>query len=289
MEVTPAPSMLVDPAIEPRQGAIGTSLDSVEQPASSGLGSAAPVLGEQVNLHALDVEGALLILIAEVREALTANSPLQPTVPQSLMPEGNLLEPPWLDSPSPPEAIDAPMNSVPITPMPEDSVPEGIMPSNNVLPAEAALMNASVRVIYTALGGPVPPVQLGLATAPFTVIQLMLQRLPAEESQRPAEWLNTATQVEGLVRTAMDKAVDAVTVWRDVPPAAVAVVVDARTVVLAALDEDSPNPLWLMPEMMCILPRMQGFWRLRRRLRRSLDQEEAIRSGDREDAEQTFP
>jgi hypothetical protein len=281
MEVTPAPSMLVDPEIEPRQGAIGASLDSVEQPASSGLGSVAPVLGDQVNLHALDVEGALLILIAEVREALTlvANSPLQPTVPQSLVPEGNLLEPPLLDA--------APMNSVPITPMSEDSVPEGVLPSNAVLPAEVALMNASVRTIYTALG--VPPVQLGPATAPFTVIQLMLQRLPAEESQRPAEWLNTATQVEGLVRTAMDKAVDAVTVWRDVPPNAVAVVVDARTVVLAALEEDSPNPLWLMPEMMCILPRMQRYWRLRRRLRRSLDHEKAIRSGDREDAEQTFP
>jgi hypothetical protein len=281
MEVTPAPSMLVDPEIEPRQGAIGASLDSVEQPASSGLGSVAPVLGEQVNLHALDVEGALLILIAEVREALTlvANSPLQPTVPQSLVPEGNLLEPPLLDA--------APMNSVPITPMSEDSVPEGVLPSNAVLPAEVALMNASVRTIYTALG--VPPVQLGPATAPFTVIQLMLQRLPAEESQRPAEWLNTATQVEGLVRTAMDKAVDAVTVWHDVPPNAVAVVVDARTVVLAALEEDSPNPLWLMPEMMCILPRMQRYWRLRRRLRRSLDHEKAIRSGDREDAEQTFP
>jgi hypothetical protein len=171
-----------------------------------------------------------------------------------------------------------------------DSVPEGIVPwtsSNDVLLAEAALTNATVRVIYTALG--VPPVQLGPATAPFTVIQMMLQRLPAEESQRPAEWLNTATQVEGLVRTAMDKAVDAVTVWRDVPPTAVAVVIDARTLVLAALDENSPNPLWLMPEMMCILPRMQRYWRLRRRLRRSLDQEEAIRSGDREDAEQTFP
>jgi hypothetical protein len=282
MEVTPPPSMLVDPAIEPRQGAVGASLDSVEQPASSELGSAAPVLGEQVNLHALDVEGALKILIAEVREALTlvANSPLQPTVPQSLMPEDNLPEPPLLDSPLPPEAIAAPM----------DSVPEGIVPwtsSNDVLLAEAALTNATVRVIYTALG--VPPVQLGPATAPFTVIQMMLQRLPAEESQRPAEWLNTATQVEGLVRTAMDKAVDAVTVWRDVPPTAVAVVIDARTLVLAALDEDSPNPLWLMPEMMCILPRMQRYWRLRRRLRRSLDQEEAIRSGDREDAEQTFP
>jgi hypothetical protein len=282
MEVTPPPSMLVDPAIEPRQGAVGASLDSVEQPASSELGSAAPVLGEQVNLHALDVEGALKILIAEVREALTlvANSPLQPTVPQSLMPEDNLPEPPLLDSPLPPEAIAAPM----------DSVPEGIVPwtsSNDVLLAEAALTNATVRVIYTALG--VPPVQLGPATAPFTVIQMMLQRLPAEESQRPAEWLNTATQVEGLVRTAMDKAVDAVTVWRDVPPTAVAVVIDARTLVLAALDENSPNPLWLMPEMMCILPRLQRYWRLRRRLRRSLDQEEAIRSGDREDAEQTFP
>lgn len=205
--------MPIDTAIDARDGAVGASMQTVEQLISSELGSAAALPGEQVSIHVLDTVGALLILIAEVREALSlvANSPLQSAVPQ-----------------------------------------------------------------------------LGPASAPFTVIQMILGRLPAEESQPPAEWLDTATQLEGLVRMALDKAVDAVTAWRNVPPDVIAVVVDARTAVLAAMDEDSPGPLWLLPEMMPILPRMQRYWRLRRRLRRSLDRETATRSGDRDDAEETF-
>jgi hypothetical protein len=267
MEVTPPPSIVVDPAIDPREGAAGASLQKVEQLALSEGGSAAPLLGEHVDINALDVAGALLILIAEVREALTA-----------------LPEP--AASSLPPLAIGGAENSAPLTPLPGDSPPDGLAPwpsSNSVLLAEAALMNAGVRIIYTALG--VPPGQLAPAAAPVTLIQMMLQRLPAEESQQPVEWLNLATQVEGAVRSALDKAVEVVTAWRDVPPAAIAVVGDARTIVLAALDEDPPSPLWLMPEMMPILPRMQRYWRLRRRLRRSLDQEETTRGGDREDAE----
>jgi len=250
MEVTPPPSMLVDPAIDPREGAIGASLHKAEQLTSSELGLAAPVLGEHVNIHALDVVGALLILIAEVREALTlvANSP------------------------------GATVNSAPIQPMPGDSVAAGLTPWTSSI-AEAAVMNAEVGVMYTALG--VPQAQPGPATVPLTVIQMMLHRLPAEESQLPAEWLNTATRVEEAVRMALDKAVDTVMAWRDVPPTAVAAVSDARTAVLAALEEDSPNLLWLLPEMISLLPRMQRYWRLRRRLRRSLDQDETMQGGNR--------
>jgi hypothetical protein len=59
--------------------------------------------------------------------------------------------------------------------------------------------------------------------------------------------------------------------------------------VLAALEEDLLNPLWLMPEMMRILPRLRRYWRLRRRQRRSLDRKEAILGGERDDAAPTFP
>jgi len=58
--------------------------------------------------------------------------------------------------------------------------------------------------------------------------------------------------------------------------------------VVAALDEDMLNPLWLMPEMMRILPLMRRYWRLRHRLRRSLKREQAIQSENRDDAAPTF-
>jgi hypothetical protein len=253
MEVTPPPLMLVDPPITPREGVSGASLNKVDQPTSSGLGSAAPVLGEQLNIRELDVVGALLILIAEVREALTLvpNSPLQPIVPQSLVPEENLLEQSLLEnvipesppspglvfvepalpeialdsspalqlisataSPSPAQTV-ATEISRPMSPLLQCLVHQGMTPwpsSSGVLLAEAALINAALRDIYSTPGA--SPAQLGPATAPFAVIQMMLRRLPAEESERPAAWLVTATQVEAAVRTALDKAFDAVTASR---------------------------------------------------------------------------
>jgi hypothetical protein len=192
-------------------------------------------------------------------------------------------------SPSPAQTV-ATEISRPMSPLLQCLVHQGMTPwpsSSGVLLAEAALINAALRDIYSTPGA--SPAQLGPATAPFAVIQMMLRRLPAEESERPAAWLVTATQVEAAVRTALDKAFDAVTAWRGVPPAVVAVVGDARTVVLAALEEDLLNPLWLMPEMMRILPRLRRYWRLRRRQRRSLDRKEAILGGERDDAAPTFP
>lgn len=290
MEVTAPPAMLVDPAINQRESAVGTSVHTIEQRSSSELGSAIPVLGEQPDIRALDLVGALVILIAEIRDALAlVADPLQPTVPQSPIPGQILLERPLTDNVIPElpplEGLLLAEPELPeIASLLEVSVHEGMTPwpsANAVLLAEAELMNAAMRVIDSALGA--PPAQLGSATAPFAVIQMMLRRLPAEESQLPAAWLITATQVEAAVRNALDKAYDAVSAWRAVPPAVVAVIGDARTVVLAALDEDLLNPLWLMPEMMRILPLMRRYWRLRRRLRRSLTREEARRSDDRDD------
>jgi hypothetical protein len=287
--------MPIDPAITP-EGAIGAASKTVEQLPPSGSGStAAPVLGEQVSIRALDVVGALLILIAEVREALTlvAAAPVLATVPQSLIPE-YFPERPLLDpviSELPPlQGVVLVESAVPITQLLEDAVLEGMMPlisSHDVSLAETALTNAAVGVIYSTLGA--PPAQLAPATAPPAVMQMMLRRIPSAESAPPATWLMTATQVEAVVRTALDKAFDAVTAWRDVSPAVVAVVGDARTAVLAALDEDPLNPLWLTPEMMRILPRMRRYWRLRRRLRRALDQGEAMQPGDRDAATPTCP
>jgi len=45
---------------------------------------------------------------------------------------------------------------------------------------------------------------------------------------------------------------------------------DTRAVVLAAFQDDPPNPLWLRPEWLGLAPRMERYWRRRRYARRGL-------------------
>ena len=159
---------------------------------AGGLGSAvAAAAVDELNIHPLDVAGALQILVAEVRAAL----------------------------------------SLPI--------PTGAPPA-------------------TAAG------------APLLLLQLLLKRLPDDEKLEPAVWLSAATQAETSLRVGMDKAIDVVLAWHDVPAVVVDAARDARAVVLGALNDEPPNPLWLRPEWMGLAPRMQRFWRRRRHARRNL-------------------
>jgi hypothetical protein len=108
------------------------------------------------------------------------------------------------------------------------------------------------------------------ALTPQTVVQMFLQAVPPPEMLEPQVWLAAATELEGRVQVALDRAVAATTAWRDVPAAVVEGVTDTRAVVVAALGDDPPNPLWLRPEWLGLAPRMERYWRRRRRARRWL-------------------
>ena len=122
--------------------------------------------------------------------------------------------------------------------------------------------------LLLATGGvPEDPVA---AMAPQTVVQLFLQALPPPEMQGPDVWLAAAMDAEGKVQAALDRAVAATTAWRDVPTAVAMGARDTRAMVLAAISDDPPNPLWLRPEWLGLAPRMERYWRRRRRARRWL-------------------
>ncbi len=106
------------------------------------------------------------------------------------------------------------------------------------------------------------------ATTPQTVVQLLLQAMPAPEAHEPAAWLAAANQVEAAVQVALDSAVSAVAAWRDVPAAVVDGAKDVRDMVVAAVTDDPPNPLWVRPEWVGLAPAMQRYWRRRRVARR---------------------
>jgi len=111
-----------------------------------------------------------------------------------------------------------------------------------------------------------------VATAPQSLVQLFLQALPPPETLEPAAWLAASAQVEGAMQVALDRAVAAVTVWRDVPTAVVEGANQTRAVVMAAITDETPNPLWLRPEWVGLAPRMERYWRRRRRARQRLAQ-----------------
>ncbi len=193
MEVTPVPPVPIDlptPRVGADSGTAARPAPSTASELGSALAGGAARLADQVNIHPLDVAGALQILIAEVRAALT-------------------------------------------------------------LPGEMAAA----------------PTQ---ATTPLVLVQMVLQRAAQDDALEPAVRLADVTQAEADLRRGLNKAVEAVMAWRNVPALVVDVARDTREVVLAAVYDDPPNPLWLRPEWLGLAPRMERFWRRRRYARRGL-------------------
>jgi hypothetical protein len=76
--------------------------------------------------------------------------------------------------------------------------------------------------------------------------------------------------VESALQTGLERAINAVTVWHDVPAAVVDAAHETRALVLLALSDEPQNPLWLRPEWAGLAPRFERFWRRRRFARRRL-------------------
>ena len=113
------------------------------------------------------------------------------------------------------------------------------------------------------------------------LLQMALNALPDEsalpnESAMPDEgasvpaWNAVLARVEAALQTGLDRGIDAVSAWRDVPPIVVDASKEVRTQVFSALDDDPHNPAWLRPEWAGLAPRFERFWRRRRKARRRL-------------------
>jgi hypothetical protein len=91
------------------------------------------------------------------------------------------------------------------------------------------------------------------------IVELVLQSLP-ENIENPAVWTTAGLQ----------QSVSTVANWREVADAVVDSVAQSAALVLQALSEEIPNPLWLRPEWVGLAPRLQRFSRRRRAARRRL-------------------
>jgi hypothetical protein len=101
------------------------------------------------------------------------------------------------------------------------------------------------------------------------LVAMFLQELPEDATDAPA-WTAALAQVETAVQSSMERAIDVVDVWHEVPPAVVDAVKETRVLFFSVLGDEPQNPLWLRPEWMGLGPRLHRFWRRRRNARRRL-------------------
>ena len=116
------------------------------------------------------------------------------------------------------------------------------------------------------------------AQAVRALLQMVLQALPDETAGSPESnatenalaWSAAQMRVDAALQAGLDRAISAVTAWRDVPASVVDAARETRTLVFAILGDDPQNPIWLRPEWAGLAPRFERFWRRRRFVRRHL-------------------
>jgi hypothetical protein len=141
------------------------------------------------------------------------------------------------------------------------------------LPAALQILLAEVRAAFELqaiamgedTGGPVasPP------QAAQALLKMLVGAMPDETASLPA-WSALLARVETALQTGLDRGIEAVALWRDVPVTVVDAAKDTRTLVFTTLGDDPQNPVWLRPEWAGLAPRFERFWRRRRRARRLL-------------------
>ena len=121
----------------------------------------------------------------------------------------------------------------------------------------------------TAPGASVPgaAVDNPLQTA-RALMEIILQATPEEAGN--AQWGTALARMEMALQTGLERAINAVTLWRDIPAPVVEAVNETRALILALLDEGPQNAIWLRPEWAGLAPTFERFWRRRRRARRRL-------------------
>ena len=147
------------------------------------------------------------------------------------------------------------------------------------IPAALQILVAEVRAAFEmqaiAMGQDADESATSPPQAVRALLQMALNALP-DESALPDEgagvpaWNAVLARVEAALQTGLDRGIDAVSAWRDVPPIVVDASKEVRAQVFSALDDDPQNPAWLRPEWAGLAPRFERFWRRRRKARRQL-------------------
>jgi hypothetical protein len=141
------------------------------------------------------------------------------------------------------------------------------------IPAALQILLAEVRAAFElqalAMGGDAGESLTSVPQAARALLQMVLRAMPDESASVPA-WSAALMRVETALQSGLDRGIDAVTVWRDVPVMVVDAAKDTRALVFSTLGDEAQNPLWLRPEWAGLAPVFERFWRRRRLARRFL-------------------
>jgi hypothetical protein len=141
------------------------------------------------------------------------------------------------------------------------------------IPAALQILLAEVRAAFElqaiAMGQDASGEVNNPPQAARVLLQMVLGAMPDESASMPA-WNAVLARVETALQTGLDRGIGAVSVWRDVPPIVVDASKEVRTLVFSTLGEEPQNPAWLRPEWAGLAPKLERFWRRRRKARRDL-------------------
>jgi hypothetical protein len=195
--------------------------------------SSGPASVDHADIRPLDLAGAMQILVAEVRAAL--------------------IEVLVADLAEPSRAPQTPGNAAAGN---ATTAGNTAAAGNDVAVAHAEVFAA---IASQDFDGPVP--------AARAMVDLVLSSLP--ETFEPEAWSVLLPRVDLALQSGVQRALDAVSVWRDVPPAVVEAAQQSGNLALA-LSLDEPIYPWPPPEWLRMAPRLGRLWRRRRFLRRRL-------------------
>jgi hypothetical protein len=140
------------------------------------------------------------------------------------------------------------------------------------IPAALQILVAEVRAAFdlpadSMSGGPAIPASP--VQAARTLVELVLNAMP-DDAPDVFAWTAALVRTESAVQTGLDRALEAVTAWRDVPPMVVDAAKESRALVYSILGDEPQNALWARPEWAGLAPRLERFCRRRRLARRRL-------------------
>jgi hypothetical protein len=187
-----------------------------------------PPAVDRADIRPLDLPGALQILVAEVRAALT-------------------------------ETLLADLQPAAGAPAPSRAAPS---PGDRAGPASPAPANAE-----TFAGGAVAQDLDDPVAAARLIVDLALRSLP--EAFEPDAWGGALARTDLALQAGVQRALEAVGAWRDVPPAIIEATRESGTLALT-LTADEPTYAWPPPEWLGMAPRLARLWRRRRILKRRL-------------------
>jgi hypothetical protein len=140
------------------------------------------------------------------------------------------------------------------------------------IPAALQILLAEVRAAFDLqalqMGGEGSAVLDTPPQAARALVELVVQSMP-DEAGVPA-WTAALVHVETALPLGLERAIDAVSAWRDVPVMVVDATKETRALVTSILGDDPQNPVWLRPEWAGLQPKFERFWRRRRIARRRL-------------------